>query len=173
MGPIRLRWARVLKFDRIWIVAVAAGALLAGLPILLVERVTNTYVERNAKSHLDSFAHGILGITEMRLEQASNLLVDLARANISDCSAGSVDIVRRALYGAAPVREIVVRDDDRILCSSAGANIEQRVVSRESTRPKKSLCVEIVRYRDQDERALRVRSVDGRPLARRVMPECM
>ena len=84
------------KFERIWMIAVVAGALLAGLPIIIVDRLSNTYVERNAKSHLDSFGHGALGITETRLEQASNLLVDLAKANIADCSVGSVEIMRRA-----------------------------------------------------------------------------
>ncbi len=155
------------KFDRIWIVAIAAGALLAGLPILVVERVTNTYVERNAKSHLDSFAYGALGNTEGRLERVSNLLVDLAKENISDCSIGSVDIMRRALYGAAPVREIVIRDDSRIFCSSAAGSIEQRAVLREVIQPNRPFAIAIVRYRDQDERALQVqlKLSNGRSLA--------
>ncbi len=161
----------MLKFERMWIVAIAAGALLAGLPILVVERLTNTYVERNAKSHLDSFAHGILGNTEARLERVSNLLADLAKENVSDCSAGSVEIMRRALYGAAPVREIVVRDGNRIFCSSAAGNVEQRVVLGEVTLPSHPFAVAIVRYRDQDDRALRIRLglSDGRSLAA-IMP---
>ena len=146
------------KFDRMWIVAIAAGALLAGLPILLVERVTNTYVERNAKSHLDTFAHGVLGNTEARLDRASTLLVDLAKANIADCSAGSVDIMRRALYGAAPVSEIVVLEDgNRVLCSSLGTVSDQRVVLRESNMPGRQFALAIVSFRDQDERAMRLR----------------
>jgi sensor c-di-GMP phosphodiesterase-like protein len=148
----------VLKFERLWVVAIAAGALLAGLPILVVERLTNTYVERNATSHLDSFAHGVLGNTEARLERASNLLVDLAKADISDCSVGSVDIMRRALYGAAPVREVVVLEDgNRVLCSSSGTIADQRVVLRETNMPGRQFALAIVSFRDQDERAMRLR----------------
>ena len=148
----------MLKFERMWIVAIAAGALLAGLPILVVERLANTYVERSAKSRLDSFAHGVLGTTDARLERASNLLVDLARANISDCSAGSADIMRRALYGAAPVREVVVlADGNRVLCSSSGTVTDERTVLRESNLPGRQFALAVVSFRDQNERAMRLR----------------
>jgi sensor c-di-GMP phosphodiesterase-like protein len=141
-----------------WIVAIAAGALLAGLPILLVERVTNAYVERNAKSQLDSIAHGVLGNTVARLYRASTLLVDLSKANIADCSVASVDIMRRALYGAAPVREIAILEDgNRVLCSSSGTVSDQRVVLRESNMPGRQFALAIVSFRDQEERAMRLR----------------
>ncbi len=146
------------KFERIWIVAIIAGALLAGLPIVVVERATNAYIERNAKSRLESFAHGALGLADARLDQTANLLVDLLKVKVEDCSAVSMETMRRALYGAAPAREIAVIDDDgRMLCSTAGNNTEQRAISREVTQPNRPFALAVMRFRDHDERALRLR----------------
>lgn len=146
------------KFERMWIAAVFAGALLAGLPILLVDRVTNAYVDRSAKARVETLTQGALGLADTRLDRTTTLLVDLLREKADDCSQTSIDLMRRAVFGAAPMRELIVLDrDGRILCTSAGTSPEQRVVSREFPSANGSFSFAVVRFRDDDERALRVR----------------
>jgi len=141
-----------------WIAAIVTGALLAGLPIIFVERVTNAYVERSAKAQLETVAHNSLGLADARLDHAATLLVDLLKARVDDCSQASLDLMRRAVFAAAPVQELLVLDGDgRTLCSSAGPSSDQRVVSRELPAANRSLSLAMVRFRDLDERALRLR----------------
>jgi sensor c-di-GMP phosphodiesterase-like protein len=141
-----------------WIVAIVAGALLAGLPIIFVERVTNAYVERSAKAQLEAIARSSLGLADTRLDHAATLLVDLLKARVEDCSQASIDLMRRAAFASAPVQELLVLDaDGRTLCSSAGSTSDQRVISREVTADNRSLALAMVRFRDIDERALRLR----------------
>jgi sensor c-di-GMP phosphodiesterase-like protein len=147
----------VRKYERLWIAAVVGGALLAGLPIILAERVVNTYIDQHARSKLETLARGSLALTETRLEQAMNALVDLAATGMDSCATSSLEAMRRAVFASVALKEIAILDPEgRVLCTHIGTAGETRIASRDQALPGGRLSLAQVRFRDHSERALRL-----------------
>jgi sensor c-di-GMP phosphodiesterase-like protein len=151
-GPERVR-----KYERILIAAVVGGALLAGLPIVVVDRVVNSYVDHEARARLEQGAQTSLGVAETRIEQAMMTLVDLAGAGVDSCSPAALQAMRRAVFSNAALKEVALLDAaGNMLCNHIGGIGETRAVSAEQPLLSGRYSLALVRFRDHSERALRL-----------------
>jgi sensor c-di-GMP phosphodiesterase-like protein len=150
-----------------WIAVVLGGIAVACVPILLAEFTLNIYVERNARGKLEMVARSALGLAVQRLEGAMATLVDLSTAGVEDCGPQSLALMRRATVASTPIKEIAVLDESgATLCTNFGNGAEPRAISRELPLADKRFELALVRFRDRNERALRLRfdRVGNKPL---------
>jgi sensor c-di-GMP phosphodiesterase-like protein len=157
-----------VRKSKIWWIAVVLGGIAAAcVPILLVEFSLNAYVERNARGKLELIARNALGLTVQRLEGAMATLVDLSAAGAEDCGKKSLDLMRRATTTSTPIKEISVLDESgATLCTNFGNGAEPRAISRELPLADRRFELALVRFRDRNDRALRLRfdRNGGKPL---------
>ena len=133
------------------------GAAVACVPILLVEYSLNTYVERSARTKLESLARSALGLAEIRLESAMASLVDLSPV-VDGCDQRSLENMRKAASASIPIKEIAVLDESGVtLCTNFGDGGEARAVSRELPLADNRFEIALIRFRDRNDRALRLR----------------
>ncbi|MBK8008703.1 MAG: EAL domain-containing protein [Rhizobiales bacterium] len=140
-----------------WAGVVLGGAAVACVPILLVEFSLNGYVERNARAKLESTARSALGLAELRLENAMASLVDLS-PKVEGCDRGSLEVMRKTASISIPIKEIAVLDESGItICTNFGDGGEERSVSRELPLADNRFEVALIRFRERNDRALRLR----------------
>jgi sensor c-di-GMP phosphodiesterase-like protein len=147
----------VRKYERLLIAAVIGGALLAGLPIVVVERVVNAYVDQQARGRLEQGAHGALALAETRVEQAMMTLVDLGSTGIDSCTPQALQPMRRAVFASGTLKEVAILDaEGNVLCNHIGGSGETRAISSEQPLFSGRYTLALVRFRDHPERALRL-----------------
>jgi sensor c-di-GMP phosphodiesterase-like protein len=147
----------VRKSKAWWIGVVLGGVIVACVPILLVEYTLNTYVERSARSKLDSLARSALGLAETRLETAMAALVDLSAVAVG-CDQNSLDAMRKTAGTSIPIKEIAILDESGVtLCTNFGDGGEARAISRELPLADSRFELSLVRFRERNDRALRLR----------------
>jgi sensor c-di-GMP phosphodiesterase-like protein len=157
-----------VRKSKIWWIAVVVGGIAAAcVPILLAEFALNTYVERNARGKLEMIARSALSLAVQRLEGAMATLVDLSSAGAEDCGQKSLALMRRATTASTPIKEISVLDESgATLCTNFGNGAEPRAISRELPLADRRFELALVRFRDRNDRALRLRldRNGGKPL---------
>lgn len=149
------------------------GVAVACIPVLLVEYSLNTYVERSARAKLEALARGALGLAELRLESAMASLVDLSRS-VDGCDQRSMEVMRKSVSASLPVKEISVLDESGVtVCTNFGDGGEPRAVSRELPLADSRFEIALIRFRDRNDRALRLRldRKNGKPLGALVPAE--
>lgn len=140
-----------------WAAVVLGGVGIACVPSVLVEYSMNAYVERSARSKLESVAHSALGLAELRLETAMTALVDLS-ARVEGCDPKSLELMRKAATISIPIKEISVLDEGgRTICTNFGDGAEPRAVLRELPLADSRFDLGLIRFRDRDDRAVRLR----------------
>lgn len=133
------------------------GVGVACVPILLVEYTLNVYVERSARAKLESVSHSALGLAELRLESAMTALVDLSPV-VDACDQKSLEYMRKTASISIPIKEISVLDDSGLtLCTNFGDGGEARAVLRELPLADSRFELGLIRFRDRNDRALRLR----------------
>ncbi len=149
-----------------WAGVVLGGVGVACIPILLVEYSMNHYVERSARSKLQSVAHSAMGLAELRLETAMAALVDVS-AVVDGCDQKSLEVMRKAATVSIPIKEIGVLDQGGLtLCTNFGDGGEERAVLRELPLADRRFELGLIRFRDRNDRAVRLRfnRKHGQPL---------
>lgn len=140
-----------------WAGVVLGGVAVACVPALLVEYSLNTYVERSARTKLEALARGALGLAELRLENAMASLVDLSAA-VDGCDQRSLEVMRKSTSASLPIKEISVLDESGVtICTNFGDGGEPRAVSRELPLADSRFEIALIRFRDRNDRALRLR----------------
>lgn len=142
------------------------GVAIACVPILLVEYSLNTYVERSARVKLESLARSALGLAETRLENAMASLVDLSPV-VEGCDQRSLEVMRKSTSASLPIKEIAVLDESGLTtCTNFGDGGEPRAVSREMPLADSRFEIALIRFRDRNDRAVRLRldRKNGKPL---------
>lgn len=157
-----------MRKSKVWWIAVVFGGMLAAcVPILLVEYTLDRHVERDARRKLESLSRGALSLAELRLESAMAALVDLAVAGAVDCSEKSLQLMRRATGASSPIKEISILDESGVtLCTNFGLDAEPRSVSRELPLADKRFELALIRFRERNDRAVRLRldRMEAKPL---------
>jgi sensor c-di-GMP phosphodiesterase-like protein len=153
---------------RWWTASIAGGALLALAGAFALDRAFVGYMENQARARLAMLAHGALGMAEARLEQATAVLVDLAASGIDECRPLALESMRLAVFRNTLLKGIsILEDHGRTLCTHVGSVAESYAVSREFALSGKRLTLATARFRDIEDRAMRLRleRPSGRSLA--------
>ena len=152
-----------------WTTALVVSAvLLASIPLFALDRAFQAYMEHEARGRLDAQASGSLKLVELRLDQASKVLQDLAAAQIDTCGARALEAMRLAVFTNTPLKGLSLLDDQgRELCTHVGGMLDAYALSQEYPLADKNLALAAARFRDIDERAIRLRfeRATGRSIA--------
>jgi sensor c-di-GMP phosphodiesterase-like protein len=152
-----------------WTTALVVSAvLLASVPMFALDRAFQTYVEGEAGNRLEAQAAGALKLVELRLDQASKVIRGLAEAQIESCGVRAMEAMRLAVFTNTPLKGLSLLDDQgRELCNHIGEMRDAYTLSEEYPVGDNSLSLAAARFRDIDERAVRLRfeRASGRSIA--------
>jgi sensor c-di-GMP phosphodiesterase-like protein len=168
MGAIR-EAGQAVRISGRWTTALVVSAvLLASIPLFALDRAFQAYMEGEARQRLDAQATGALKLVELRLDQASKVLQGLAAAQIDSCGPRSLEAMRLAVFTNTPLKGLSLLDDQgRELCTHIGEMLDAYALSEEYPLPDNSLALAAARFREINERAVRLRfeRASGRSIA--------
>ena len=140
--------------------AIAAGVLLAGLPVLAFNLWLDSFVERQGQEEVDLSARRTISLAEARIGKVTATLDDLANRGIDSCRPTNLEALRQATFTASPVKEMsIVAADGRTLCTDFGSPFEQRrVISSDPLiAGNGGTLIEVVRIADRPTSWVRIR----------------
>jgi len=138
-------------------VAVVVGALAAGVPVAMILRGLDTYIERQAIDEVRFAAQRTIARAEWRIGQSIAALEKIGAGGLRTCADIDLDALRRAVVTVTPIKEIAVVDatgTPRCLPSTFGA--PTRTLSRELATADDRVFVTVIRPLEQGDRALRL-----------------
>ena len=110
--------------------AVVAGALVAGVPVAMIQRGVDAYIERQATEDTRLSAQRAIARAEWRIGQSIATLAAIGAARLTSCADIEPDAVRRAVMTTTPLKEVLVIDETgkpRCLPSAGGAQLRVAV----------------------------------------------
>jgi sensor c-di-GMP phosphodiesterase-like protein len=152
------RFASVLT--RRNLVAMAAGTLLAGVPLIIFNTWLAEQVDRQAQWEIATASRRALTLAEMRIETALTTLDAIAPSAGTVCTPAITQTLRRAAFEAAPVKQAgVLAADGRLLCSEPELPFGvKEVTSSQSLLERSDTRLEVINLSD-GQRMLRIRRI--------------
>lgn len=152
---------RALFFVRLLskkLIAVVAGVLLAGTPMVLFNYWLNNLILEQTRDEVDATARRSITLAEGRIGQAMSALDDLARRDITTCSPEHIDALRRANLDYSGVAEFSIVDQSgRTLCSDLGIALRHRIVLTTEAVADSTALLDVMVVDDKPQRMLRIR----------------
>lgn len=140
------------------LMAVVAGVLIAGAPMLLFNYWLNDLILEQTREDVDSTARRSVTLAEGRIGQAINAVESLARRGITTCSPENVDALRRAKLDYSIVTEFSIVDPSgRTLCSDLGIALRHRMMLSSETVADSPIHLDVMVVDEKPQRMLRVR----------------
>ena len=129
------------------VVAVVAGILLAGAPLIAFDVWLGGVIERKGQEEVETSAKRAISLAESRVTDAVGALDELAADGVNSCAPGHVEAMRGAVFHTTPVKEIaVIGPDGQTLCTQVGVSLGQReLVSSEPLAGVKGYFLDIIR----------------------------
>ena len=137
--------------------AVVAGALVAGVPVAMIQRGIDAYIERQAADETRLAAQRAIARAEWRIGQSIAALAAIGATRLTSCADIDAEAVRRAVMTTTPIKEIAGRRRGRHAALLA-ARARRRVRCRANCAPPTIACSSASSCRSRSgERALRIR----------------
>src|ERR1019366_6981216 len=109
------------------IVAIVAGVLLAGAPLVAFDFWLGGLIDRQGQEEGDTSAKRAIALAESRVTQVIATLDGLAARGVDSCRLSDVEAMRQAAFDTMPVKEIaVIGPDGQTLCTHLGLPLGQR-----------------------------------------------
>jgi sensor c-di-GMP phosphodiesterase-like protein len=152
-------------FKRRNLVAIAIGVLLAGAPLVAFDFWLGGMIDRQGKAEVAAAARRAVALANSRLNQAIAALDALADQGVGSCRPGDVQAMHRAVFDAAPIKEIALLGaDGGVLCNDRGsANGEGRLVSSEGLAGIGGVSFDVVQMADAQTMVRLRRAVEAGP----------
>jgi sensor c-di-GMP phosphodiesterase-like protein len=137
-------------------VAIVAGAVIAGVPVAMIHRGLDAYIERQARDEVRLAAQRAVARAEWRIGQSIATLTAIGQAGLKSCADADPAAVRRAVMTTTPIKEISVPNrDGSSACPAFGAT-QAQALSRELRTADDRVFLTVIRLSGLNERALRV-----------------
>jgi sensor c-di-GMP phosphodiesterase-like protein len=129
------------------LMAIAAGVVLAGPPVVAFNFWLDSLVERQAREEIESSARRSILLAEGRITMTVAALNALAAQGVDSCRPDHVEALRQATFATTPVKEVsVVAPDGRTLCSDVENSVRDRQpISSEALAPESPFLIEVLR----------------------------
>src|SRR5947207_12988467 len=138
-------------------VAVIAGAMAAGVPVAMIHRGLDTYIERQATEEVRLAAQRAVARAEWRIGQSIAALTAIGQGGLGRCADIDAGAVRRALMTTTPLKEISVTDGaGQPRCLPTAAATQSRALSRQLHTADDRVFLAVVQLPELNERALRL-----------------
>jgi sensor c-di-GMP phosphodiesterase-like protein len=117
----------VRAFTRQIIVAIAAGVLVAGAPLVAFNFWLSGVIDRQAQEETTSSALRAVALAEQNVAQMVQVIDGLAAQGVNGCMPGHIEAMQRVAFVTPPIKEVaVIGPDGQMLCSSRGLALGQR-----------------------------------------------
>jgi len=154
--------SRMWKFKRLFarrsLIAVLAGVLLAGAPLVIFNLWFGDVIERQAQDELSGSAKRAITIAETRVGQVLAALDRLASAAAPSCDAQFIQLMRQAAFVTMPIKELaVLSPSGETLCTHLALPVDQRqTLSSERLAGADNVGLDVIRL-ESGERMVRLR----------------
>ena len=119
----------VRAFTRRNLVAIAAGVLLGGAPLLAFNFWLDGVIDRQGQLEVATGARRAVALANSRLKLVTEALDGLAAQGVNSCSPGAIDAMRQTAFDAIPIKEIaVLGPQGQTLCTHLGLPLGQRTL---------------------------------------------
>jgi len=126
----------VRGFARRNIIAIIAGVVLAGVPLVAFDFWLGGLVDRRAQAEIAIAARRAVALAATRIGQAATALDALTAHGVDSCGPSAIEAMRRAAFDAPPVKELAILGaDGQTLCSGSGLPPDQRTLVFTETLP--------------------------------------
>jgi sensor c-di-GMP phosphodiesterase-like protein len=140
------------------VIAVVAGVVLAGAPVLLLQVGVDYRIEQQGREDVESTARRGMALVETRIRRVIAELGALGRNGVGNCGAADRIALNAAAFEVTPIKEIAVLDPDgETLCTNHGLALgERQVLSRHAVADAANVFIEVVAIGQRKERMVRV-----------------
>jgi sensor c-di-GMP phosphodiesterase-like protein len=105
----------------------AAGAILAGGPLIAFDYWVSRLIERQSVEDVDASAKRAVALADARVTQVITALDSLAARGGASCSPESTVLMRRTVFETVPIKGIaVIGPDGEIMCTNGGKPVGTR-----------------------------------------------
>ena len=136
-------------------VAILVGALAAGVPVALLLRGLDNYIEREARDEARLAAQHTIARAEWRIGQSIAALETIGKGGLATCADVELDLVRRVVMSTTPIKQVAIVDaagDPQCLLPVGG---QAHALSRELRTADDRVFLSVIRV-EQGDRALRL-----------------
>jgi sensor c-di-GMP phosphodiesterase-like protein len=119
----------VRAFTRRNLIAIIAGVLLVGAPLLAFDFWLGKLIDRQGQTEVETSAKRAIALAESRVTQVVGALDDLAARATDSCRPSTIDAMRYAAFATMPIKEVaIVGPDGQTLCTHLGLPLGQRTM---------------------------------------------
>jgi sensor c-di-GMP phosphodiesterase-like protein len=119
----------VRAFPRRNLIAIAAGVVLAGAPLIAFDYWLERLVDMQGGAEVATAARRAVSLAESRLNQTIGALDELAAQGVNSCRPSHVETMRQAAFNTSTIKEVaIVGPDGQTLCTHLGIPLGQRKV---------------------------------------------
>jgi sensor c-di-GMP phosphodiesterase-like protein len=137
--------------------AIVAGVLAAGMPLVVIHFSLNAYIEHKATEDVRAAAQRAIARAEWRIGQSISALATIGTGPLASCDDVDLLAIRRALIATTPLKEIALKDEaGNSKCQELTGVTRSRALSRDLGAADDRVQVGVVRQIDLNERALRI-----------------
>ena len=153
----------VRAISRRHIAAIAAGILLAGVPLAAFNFWLSGLVDRQGLEEVDTSAKRAIALAESRVTQVIAALDGLAARGVDSCEPGDIAAMRQAAFETTPIKEIaVVGPSGTTMCTDLGLPLgERKLMSSEPLVGANWYTIDIVQLEHGQPMVRLRRKVDG------------
>jgi sensor c-di-GMP phosphodiesterase-like protein len=109
------------------LIAIAAGIVLAGAPLIAFDFWLNGLIDTQGGVEVGTAARRAVSLADSRLGQVVKTLDTLAAQGVNSCEPAHIDAMREAAFKSTPIKEIaIIGPDGRTLCTQSGPPPGQR-----------------------------------------------
>jgi sensor c-di-GMP phosphodiesterase-like protein len=137
--------------------AIIAGTLAAGIPLVVIHFGLNVYVEHKATEDVRIAAQRAIARAEWRIGQSIEALAAIGKEGLASCADVDLLAIRRALIATTPLKEIALKDEaGNAKCQELTGTTRARAISRDLRTADDRVLLSVVKQIDLNERALRI-----------------
>jgi sensor c-di-GMP phosphodiesterase-like protein len=119
----------VRAFSRKNLIAIAAGVVLAGAPMIALNYWIDWLVDSQGGEQVTTGARRAVSLAEARLNQTIHALDELAAKGVNSCGPGHIETMRQAAFNTSTIKEVaIIGPDGQTLCTHQGPQLGQRKV---------------------------------------------
>ena len=119
----------VRAFTRRNLIAMAAGVLLAGVPVVAIDFLLDRLIETQGRAEVATAAQRAASLADARLNQTIKALDELAAQGVNSCRPGHLDAMRQAAFNTSTIKEVaIVGPDGQTMCTHLGVAAGERNV---------------------------------------------
>ena len=152
----------VRAFSRRNLIAIAAGVMLAGAPLVALDFWLDRLIDTQGSEQVAHAARRAVSLAEARLNQTIGALNELAAKGVGSCESSHVELMQQAAFNTATVKEIaIIGPEGQTLCTHVGPPLGQRkVIISEPLRGAEGYSLDIVQIVD-GQRMVQLRRAAG------------